>query len=104
MKLHKLAIIGLVSTLGLSGCGTKTIKKSSIEQQAQIQFDAISRAKGSGAFPKITCPSDLDAKVGATTRCSATGTDGTLGITATVSSIDGNKAHLRFKGDNQVTK
>ena len=73
-------------------------------KQAQLRFDALARTRGAARFPKIVCPKDLDAKVGATTRCSATSRGATLGITVTVKGVDGSTVHMTFKGDNHVTK
>ena len=46
----------------------------------------------------------LEGEAGNKTRCTATGPDGTLGITVTVRSADGDNAQLNFKGDDKVTK
>ena len=106
MKRSALYLLVLVAAAGFTGCSTSshTIAKAEVAKQAQVQFDALARRKGSAHFPKITCPNDLDAKVGATTRCSATSSAGTLGITVTVRGVSGNTAHLSFKGDNHLTK
>lgn len=93
------------ATLAFAGCSsTKTLSKDKVAAQAQAKFDEIARSGGQAKFPKIVCPGDLTAKAGQTTRCSATGKDGTLGITVTVTSVNGSKAQLNFKGDNHLTK
>jgi PBP1b-binding outer membrane lipoprotein LpoB len=91
-----------------AGCsastGDKTVDKSEVAKQAQVQFDRIARQRGATKFPTIKCPKDLKAKKGATTRCSAKGTDGTLGITVTVTSVKNDKAQLHFKGDSALNQ
>lgn len=90
----------------LAGCSaetTNTIDKDEIAKQAQSEFDKIAKAKGQ-RFPKIVCPDDLEGEKGMETRCSATGPDGTLGITVTVTSADEDNAQLNFKGDSKLTK
>jgi Domain of unknown function (DUF4333) len=54
--------------------------------------------------PKITCPEDLVGKVGTTTRCTLTGTDGgTLGVTITVSSVEEGQINFDFKADDKAS-
>lgn len=54
--------------------------------------------------PEITCPEDLVGTVGATTRCTLTGTDGrTLGVTITVSSVRNGQINFDFKADDKVS-
>jgi hypothetical protein len=92
----------------VGGCsastGDPTVDKSEVAKQAQLQFNRIARQRGAAKFPAIKCPHDLKAKAGATTRCSAKGADGTLGITVTVTSVKDKKAQLRFKGDSALNQ
>ncbi|MBA3300849.1 MAG: DUF4333 domain-containing protein [Thermoleophilaceae bacterium] len=91
--------------IALAGCSSeKTVTKGEVEKQAQQFFDGVAQKQGAASFPKVVCPDDVKAKTGEKTRCSAKGTDGTLGITVTVEKVDGDKATLRFKGDNAVKK
>jgi hypothetical protein len=98
--------LAIVLTTGLAACGSSssTIKKNDVAKKVQAEFDKIAQARGQKNFPKITCPKDLDAKKGATTRCSATAPDGTLGITVTVNGTKDGNAQLGFKADDQLTK
>jgi Domain of unknown function (DUF4333) len=91
----------LLAACGSSG--TSKISKDDLSKEAQSKFDAIAKSRGA-KFPPIKCPKDLDNKKGAKTRCTAKGTDGTLGITATVVHVDGDKAQLSFKADSALTK
>jgi hypothetical protein len=101
-----LSTLAIAMTIGLAACGSSsnTIKKDEVAKRVQGEFDKIAQARGRKNFPKITCPDDLEAKKGASTRCSATGPDGTLGITVTVTELKDGNAHLGFKGDNHITK
>jgi hypothetical protein len=54
--------------------------------------------------PDITCPEDLVGKVGTTTRCTLTADDGsTLGVTVTVSSVDGEQINFDIKADDTAS-
>lgn len=98
-----LALALLAPVLAACG-GTDKVKKEDIAKKAQAEFDKIAQRGGQASFPKITCPEDLEAKAGETTRCEATGTDGTLGITVTVKSVKDGKVQLGFKGDDKLEK
>ncbi|GGO56955.1 hypothetical protein GCM10012287_51740 [Streptomyces daqingensis] len=50
--------------------------------------------------PDVSCPEDLAGKVGTTTRCKLTASDGTsLGVTVKVTSVDGDKINYSIKAD-----
>ncbi|MCT9079485.1 DUF4333 domain-containing protein [Streptomyces fulvoviolaceus] len=54
--------------------------------------------------PDIACPEDLAGKVGTTTRCTLTAGDGsTLGVTVTVSSVDGSNINFDIKADDTAS-
>ncbi|MBW3707702.1 DUF4333 domain-containing protein, partial [Streptomyces griseus] len=54
--------------------------------------------------PDVTCPEDLAAKVGTETRCPLTAGDGsTLGVTATVTSVDGDKINFDIEADQTAS-
>ncbi|WP_428951930.1 DUF4333 domain-containing protein [Streptomyces sp. cg35] len=51
--------------------------------------------------PDVTCPKDLVGKVGNATRCTLTASDGsTLGVTVTVSKVDGKNVNFDIKADD----
>lgn len=53
--------------------------------------------------PHVTCPEDLAGKVGTTMRCTLTGTDDrVLGVTVTVTSVDGDQVNFDFKADDRT--
>ncbi|MFF4230747.1 DUF4333 domain-containing protein [Streptomyces sp. NPDC001820] len=54
--------------------------------------------------PDITCPEDLVGKIGTTTRCTLTAKDGsTLGVSATVTSVDGKEINFDIKADETAS-
>jgi hypothetical protein len=66
---------------------------------AQKLADTTGRPK-----PDVTCPEDLTGKVGTTTRCTLTADDGsTLGVTVTVSSVDGDEINFDIKADETAS-
>ncbi|MGZ4539901.1 MAG: DUF4333 domain-containing protein [Blastococcus sp.] len=79
----------LVALTGaLAACGTTSLSAATVAKGAE---DALE--KKVGTRPDITCPKDLDATVGATTRCTLTvGKDpAKYGVTVVVTSVkDGN--------------
>jgi Domain of unknown function (DUF4333) len=93
---YRLALpIPLVAlALGLAACGDATVSKSEVEDKATSAL-----AKKVGQTPKsISCPEDLDAKVGAQETCLLTADDGTtINMTATVKSVDGDHTELTFQ-------
>jgi hypothetical protein len=107
MKLTRITGLALVVALALTvaACGgTDTISKDDVAKKVQPEFDKLAQDAGQEKFPEITCEDDLKAEEGSSTRCSATGPDGTLGITVTVSSVEDGNAKLSFKADEQVTE
>lgn len=54
--------------------------------------------------PDITCPENLVGKIGTTTRCTLTASDGsTLGVTVTVTSVDDDQINFDFKADDEAS-
>jgi len=54
--------------------------------------------------PDISCPESLVGKVGTTTRCQLTADDeSTLGVTVTVSSVDGDQVNFDIKADDTAS-
>src|SRR3954451_8523573 len=85
----------------LAGCGTSTIKRSELEKETQR---ALTKSVGQQA-PEAVCPDELEAKKGATTRCHMDFPEKKrLGITVTVSSVDGNNARFDIAADEKLTK
>lgn len=107
MKLTRITGPALAVALALTvaACGgPDTISKDDVAKKVQPEFDKIAQQQGQESFPEITCENDLKAEEGESTRCSATGPDGTLGITVTVSSVEDGNAKLSFKADSELTE
>ncbi|MFE4613885.1 DUF4333 domain-containing protein [Streptomyces niveus] len=92
----------------LAGCsgsvsvGTSTPKVSK-DKLADTVAERLAATTGQ-AKPDITCPEALEGKVDATTRCTLTAADGsTLGVTVTVSAVDGDNVDFDIKADDTPT-
>jgi predicted small secreted protein len=99
-KVRRFAI--LLSTVavavGVAGCGN-TVSGSDIAKEAKTKFNQQFAALGkSDRITSVSCPKDLQAKVGASEVCSGVASPGNvkLNITATVDSVSGSTAHLHF--------
>lgn len=102
MPARTLALLGgaVTAILLATGChasasiGGKSISKSDIEQKAATAL----AAQTNQPTPTVTCPNDLDAKVGATEICTLTpqGSTEKDPVTVKVSSVSGDTYHLDF--------
>ena len=95
-RLTPLAVPPLLA-LALAGCGSATLSAGSVSKAAE---DALEQQVGQR--PTVSCPKDVEAKVGATARCTLTadGLDGKYGVTVTVKSVEGDKAHFDVQVDD----
>ena len=86
--------LGMATVIALAlvgaGCGDKTLDKGTVEQGAK---DALAKTVGR-APQSIKCPKDLDAKVGATERCTLTDHGTRLGMTVRVTRVHDDKANF----------
>jgi hypothetical protein len=81
----------------------KTEPKLSADKLATTVAEKLAAATGQQK-PDITCPEDLVGKVGNTTRCTLTASDGsTLGVTVTVTSVDGGNVNFDIKADETAS-
>jgi hypothetical protein len=96
-RLPLLAAVPLL-LLGLSACGAGSLAAEDVATGAE---DALEEQVG--ARPDISCPDDIDAKVGAETRCTLTaGGDPTeYGVTVTVTSDEGDSATFDVEVDEE---
>lgn len=102
MTTHRLTLIGggLTAVALLTGChasasiGGNSISKSDIEQKAATQL----AAQAGQPTPTVTCPNDLNAKVGATETCILTpkGSTDKDDVVVKVASVSGSTYHLTF--------
>jgi hypothetical protein len=83
--------------LGLAACGG-TLAGDEVATKAEEALEAEV-----GSRPDISCPEDLDAEVGAETRCILTaGDDPTeYGVTITVTAVDGSDAEFDILVDEE---
>jgi hypothetical protein len=85
--------------VGFAGCGgAKTVDKAEVEKEVQTQ---LSKSVGQQA-PAADCPKDLEAKKGKTTRCTMKFPEGELGITVTVTKVDGKRVSFNVQADEQI--
>ena len=97
-RLPQLAAIPLLLA-GLAACSsTPMLTADTVAASAE---DALE--KQIGTRPTITCPDDVEAKIGEKTRCTLTaGDDPTkYGVTVTVTSVEGKKATFNVQVDEQ---
>ena len=95
------ALIGLAAAgCSSSGGGSFTIPKHDVETKAKAAL-----TKSVGIAPKkITCPSDLAGKKGASETCTLTAPNGdTLSLKVTVTKVSGTDYKLFFKVGTKVT-
>jgi hypothetical protein len=86
--------------LGLTACGAGSVDADDVATGAE---DALE--KQVGARPDVTCPEDLEAEVGAKTRCTLTaeGLDGEYGVSVTVTAVDGDDVNYDVLVDDEPT-
>lgn len=84
-------------SLGLVGCAGM-IAADEVATQAESALE-----EQVGTRPDIVCPEDLEAAVGAETRCTLTaGNDpAEYGVTVTVTAVDGGEAQFDVEVDRQ---
>ncbi len=98
MRRSALITASVAVAVGVAGCGTSTVSSSEVANRAKAAFNQQLVAAGRSArILTVSCPTDLDAKVGASEVCSGSGTGGAkLNIRATVTSIKGSTAEMHF--------
>jgi hypothetical protein len=96
----RLLLATTVLALGLGACGSGSLSADDVAEGAE---DALETQVG--ARPDVTCPEDLEAEVGAETRCILTaGDDPTeYGVTVTVTSVEGDTANFDVEVDDEPT-
>ena len=87
--MHKMVVLVVVLVMAMAACsGEKVLDEAEVEEGAK---QALTETVGQEP-DSIDCPDDLKAEVGATMRCELTAGSDTLGVTVTVTSIDGDNA------------
>lgn len=86
--------------LGLAACTvTASVPKDQVAQQISDQL-----TQTVGQRPdSVNCPQDLPATVGSSVRCTLTAGTDSLGVTATVTSVDGTNVRFNVQVDQTVT-
>jgi Domain of unknown function (DUF4333) len=94
-------LLVLTAPFLLTGCSVFGSAVLSAEEVATQTEEALEEQVG--VRPEVTCPDDLDAEVGAETRCVLTaGGDPTeYGVTVRVESVDGGKATFDVQVDEE---
>lgn len=89
-----LAIVGVLAVVGCSS--QRVVKRGELESGVKSKLEAVAHAKAKS----VTCPDTLKAKVNATTRCTLKAMDGSkIGVTVTVTSINGGRVTYTAKAD-----
>ncbi|EST30878.1 DUF4333 domain-containing protein [Streptomyces niveus] len=95
-------VLLLVGCSGSVGIGTSTPEVSK-DKLADTVAERLAATTGQ-TKPDVTCPEALEGKADATTRCTLTAADGsTLGVTVTVSAVDGDNVDFDIKADDTPT-
>ena len=87
-----------VLALGLAACGSGSLAADDVAEGAEDALEAEV-----GARPDVSCPEDLQAEVGAETRCtlSVDGDDQEYGVTVTVTSVEDDTANFDVQVDEE---
>ena len=98
MSRRRLVLAIPALALGLAGCGAGSLSAEDVATGAE---DALEEEVGQR--PDVACPEDLEAEVGAETRCTLTaeGLEGEYGVTVTVTSVEGDTANFDVQVDSQ---
>lgn len=89
------AVAGVLALAGCSGSasvggGVPSVDRAEVEEQAKTEL-----AKTVGREPEeVSCPGDLPGRVAETMRCTLTDSGTSLGVTVTVTRVDG--ADVKF--------
>ncbi|MEU6133543.1 DUF4333 domain-containing protein [Nocardioides sp. NPDC047086] len=87
--------IAIAALFGLAACGS--IAEDDLEKNVTDQLE-----KMAGQRPdKVDCPGDLKAEVGSEIRCTLTAGGDTLGLTVTVTSVEGTDAKYEIQVDEK---
>ena len=96
-RLSLLAVVPFLLT-GLAACGSSILSADEVATKAE---DALEEQIG--VRPAISCPEDVEAEVGAETRCTLTGGDDPTeyGVSIKVTEVDGDNAKFDIQVDEQ---
>ena len=96
-RIRPLALVPFLLA-GLAACGSSTLSADEVATNAE---DALEEQIG--VRPSISCPEDVEAEVGAETRCTLTGGDDPTeyGVSIKVTEVDGDNAKFDVQVDEQ---
>ena len=87
---------GAALLLGVAGCGSTSVPKSSLESRVLQDINNQGATSASDPATSVSCPNDLNGKVGATVTCTATLKSGqTHDLKITVTSVSGSTVNIR---------
>jgi hypothetical protein len=93
--------LALAAALLTAGCGGDEQPSLSKEQLQTMAKDKLEAAAGAPAR-SVECPAGVESKVGATQRCVLTTTNGgRIGVTATVTKVDGDAVGFDVVADDR---
>ena len=82
--------------LALAACGN-SVPAEDVAEGAEDALEAVA-----GERPVVSCPEDLEAEVGARTRCTVSVGDGqAYGVTVTVTSVEGDDTTYDVQVDEE---
>ena len=96
----RLLAVALLAVVGPVACGSTVLPADEVAAGAE---DALEEEAGSR--PEVSCPEDVEAEVGAETRCllTAEGLEGEYGVTVTVTSVEDGEAQFEVQVDEEPT-
>ncbi len=90
-------VAALFALVTFSSCGAAVVAEADLEQGVS---DELTELVGT-APDDIDCPGDLDAKVDTTMRCTLTAGEDELGVTVTVTKVDGSDINYDVEVDQE---
>lgn len=82
--------LGLAALPLLAACGAGSVPASDVEEQ----ISTVLEQEVGQAPDDVTCPDDLPGEVGAEMSCELSAGGQTIGVTVTVSSVDGGQVNF----------
>ncbi|GAB3563936.1 hypothetical protein GCM10027445_06940 [Amycolatopsis endophytica] len=96
------ALVACVATFLLTGCSVQVGTVGSLSQETVEQGISDALLTEIGHRPDgVDCPDPLDAKAGKSTRCVLTDQGMRVGVTATVTDVQGGTANYHVQVDNE---
>ncbi|MFI7008463.1 DUF4333 domain-containing protein [Streptomyces sp. NPDC050145] len=102
------ALVAVAACALLAGCSVEAHVGSSTPKMSKEKVaDKIATtlaAQTGQPKPDVTCPEDLEGKVGATGRCTLTASDGSsIGVSVKVTSVEGKQMKFDIQADETAS-